>query len=329
MEKYPLDRGQLASGLPYITGELGRLAALGDTVQCHACGAWYRNLGLHAWWTHLLTADEYRTVFGLRRRTGLVGPSLSGSQRDNALRHLQRFGPAAAERLTSQTREQRSLQARGRRRPLESRLDPVNRQSWIDNSRRGGRRLRELWASGDRQRPRPARTALDKARARWLELLKDPAYRAEFGAKVSRARGKRVDVACATCGRPFALARYLARGDQRRFCSRQCLREFQRRRGFERGRELAARYRRTWKRCAHCGAAFDGTARQRYYGRACKLKARRRLAQSCPVCGASFEVGRVELRWFVASGDFGRLPTATVARHGVEDGQRLVPAGDG
>ncbi len=105
-----------------LYGTLGVLAIVGDTVQCHACGGWYRGVGNHVWWTHALTAADYRAIFGLRARTGLVGPSLRDFHEQNARRHLGVYWPAAAERLRAQTPQQRSAQARGRPRPLEARL---------------------------------------------------------------------------------------------------------------------------------------------------------------------------------------------------------------
>jgi predicted transcriptional regulator len=38
-----------------------------DKVQCHLCGRWYRQLGVHLR-RHGLTADEYRREIGLRPR---------------------------------------------------------------------------------------------------------------------------------------------------------------------------------------------------------------------------------------------------------------------
>ena len=55
-----------------------------------------------------------------------------------------------------------------------------------------------------------------------------------------------------------------------------------------------------------------------------------RARQELPFNGQGWEPSsqREGLRWFVSSGVVGRLPTATVTRHGVENGQRLVHAGD-
>lgn len=175
-------------------------------------------------------------------------------------------------------------------------LDPANRQSWTASSRRGGERMRELWASGERQRPQPARTGWQKARARWLALLEDPAYRAEFKRKISAARAGRVEVPCATCGRPLAVARHPATAE-RRFCGTACLREFQRQRGREHGREMAARSRQLTKSCDACGEPFVGTGRQRYCSLRCKVLAKNhRVSYTCPGCSAPF-TGRSRQRY--------------------------------
>lgn len=281
-----------------VYGELGVLVSQGDEVQCHACGHWYRNVGNHAWWTHGLTAAEYRAMFGLRAQTGLVGPWLREFQRQNARRHLRAYWPVAAERLRSQPPEQRSARNRGRKRALEASLDAANRAAWLDNSRRGGQRIRELWLTGARQRPQPRRTGWEKARARWCELVQDPAYRAGLSRRLSETRSGRVEIACATCGQAFRIPPHLARGDHRRFCSTACVRQFQRQRGLERGREMGARsHRPASMLCQECGAAFLGSGRRRYCSRRCKVQARaHRTTDDCPWCGRSFS-GRTQQRY--------------------------------
>jgi hypothetical protein len=50
-----------------IFGRLGSLVIDGDSLQCHACGQWFKLLGAHVWRTHGLLAREYRRVFGYVR----------------------------------------------------------------------------------------------------------------------------------------------------------------------------------------------------------------------------------------------------------------------
>lgn len=59
-----------------IHGELGVLTVEDDLLQCHCCGEFYSALQTHVFWKHDLTADEYRSIFGLNRNTGLWSQSL-------------------------------------------------------------------------------------------------------------------------------------------------------------------------------------------------------------------------------------------------------------
>lgn len=43
-----------------------------DTLKCHECGDWYKNLGLHSRNSHGLTAEQYKQKHGMRRKTSLV-----------------------------------------------------------------------------------------------------------------------------------------------------------------------------------------------------------------------------------------------------------------
>ncbi len=260
-----------------IFGELGALTIFGNKVQCHACGEWYRSVGNHSWWTHHLRADEYRIIFGLRASTGLVGPVLRHSQQQRARPILEAYWAAAAQGLRALTPEDRSARLRGRRRPLEAALDPRNRAAWLNNSRLGGQRIRELWASGARQRPQPPQTGWRKALQRWLELLEDPDYRAEFRRKLVAARDGRTQIACGTCHKLFEVARHLARGDRARFCSTECLRSFQRARGYAAADRLPRTVPGT---CGRCGAEFTGAPGQLYCSPECARTARNELRRA-------------------------------------------------
>lgn len=275
-----------------IYGELGVLTTFGNTVQCHACGEWYRNVGNHSWWTHGLPADAYRIIFGLRASTGLVGPVLRHRLQEQSRPHFKQYWDQAAERLRALTSDERSARVRGRRRPLEAALDPRNRAAWLNNSRRGGQKIRELWASGARQRPQPLETGWRKALQRWQELLQDPDYRAELRRKLAAKRGRRARVACATCGEAFEVPRHLARGDQRRFCSTECLRSHQR----ILGQAAAARLPRSIdSTCRRCGADFTGPPGKRYCSPGCARAARNELRRARAARLAPYK-SRVERR---------------------------------
>lgn len=58
-----------------IYGELGVLNDDGEKVECHCCGEWYASVCVHAWHSHDLTADEYKSIFGLPLSRGAVTPA--------------------------------------------------------------------------------------------------------------------------------------------------------------------------------------------------------------------------------------------------------------
>ncbi len=73
-------------GSDYIYGQRGVLRVLGDKVQCHICGEYYRHVGVHAVQAHTMTAEQYRETFGLSKCHGLIGPDTRKLQAMNAMR---------------------------------------------------------------------------------------------------------------------------------------------------------------------------------------------------------------------------------------------------
>jgi hypothetical protein len=57
-------------------GERGRLTYIGSRIQCHVCGKAFHSLASHVWRAHDISAKEYRRIFGLHRRLGLVTDAL-------------------------------------------------------------------------------------------------------------------------------------------------------------------------------------------------------------------------------------------------------------
>lgn len=55
----------------------GRLEVVddGERLVCHECGQAHRALGTHAWRAHALSADRYRTRYGLPPDTSLLAPA--------------------------------------------------------------------------------------------------------------------------------------------------------------------------------------------------------------------------------------------------------------
>jgi hypothetical protein len=68
-----------------VHGEIGRLRLVGNKIQCHCCGRFYRSLASHVVQTHGFSADEYRAAFGLNKSRALWEPGMSERQRANVL----------------------------------------------------------------------------------------------------------------------------------------------------------------------------------------------------------------------------------------------------
>lgn len=148
-----------------IYGEVGELRDDGAKVQCHACGAYYHQLGFHIRVAHDLTAEEYRSIFGLKASRPLAGPILREKFREIEAR-LQRLAPyvdptgGALGRLTPEQRSAQSLGKKRRREALAS-VNAAIKSKWDDPK----------WAEAQRKRlsesqqgaPRPANAARHEA----------------------------------------------------------------------------------------------------------------------------------------------------------------------
>lgn len=148
-----------------IFGERGVLACddEGERVQCHVCGRWWRNLGIHAAITHKIGADDYRRLFGLRASTGLVSPA----QRQRYARYEDRL---AQVRETGQELIRGLTPAERRALVLGRKVRPEARQDRRDQGRRAAQRSPEararMSAAAKRVMPRRRRGA----RGRFLPL---------------------------------------------------------------------------------------------------------------------------------------------------------------
>jgi hypothetical protein len=138
------------------------ITADGERVVCHECGNEQRAVGIHAWWSHGITAAEYRTRHGLSTGRSLASPvssarmSAHARASPNGLAALRQHGDHARARAAmtheGQTRPERVAIriATGRRarlgRPLSAeeikRLkDAATPAVWVDTAR-------EIIASG-------------------------------------------------------------------------------------------------------------------------------------------------------------------------------------
>jgi hypothetical protein len=126
-----------ATGRGPIYGELGVLSDDGARVECHACGRWFAALDRHATLAHDLLPDEYRAIFGLNQKQGLVGPAYRATLREEAGERLRPYWPEVAARLAE---ARGSWQ--GRRMRLQARRNPQNLERWREAARRSGAKMR-------------------------------------------------------------------------------------------------------------------------------------------------------------------------------------------
>lgn len=87
-------------------GEIGKLNEEGEKVQCHICGKYFRNLGLHVSRGHKIMCDEYRETYGLSRNFALCSEAFSAIQRDNHGERIAALGEKGRSKIAVQTREQ-------------------------------------------------------------------------------------------------------------------------------------------------------------------------------------------------------------------------------
>ena len=230
-----------------IHGELGVLAVDldGSRVQCHACAGWYRSLAAHAWLAHHLSAEEYRAVFGLAARHGLVSPALADRLREHAERYLVPHHREAGEL----GRAVRARQGRTRHQTLrlETRLDPRWQQAMREVGRKIAGRLRDRGIVAALRSLDAA--AFDRLTAKERDLVRlyygldpaDPRPRSQRGLIETTGLGRReVDrllrlgtarllgpgalglvASCAACGREFVRS---AVSPARVTCSPACAR---------------------------------------------------------------------------------------------------------
>jgi hypothetical protein len=216
-----------------VYGELGVLATDGTRLECHACGRWYASLAGHALPAHGLSAAAYRAVFGLKAQTPLAGPRLRARRRELADTRLAPYRARVAEVARAQTSAQRAARMRGRALRLEARLalaaDPEHARRLSAGARRAWEQRRERYpetaGAGRPEAVRPfadARAASRRGLAVRRERLRDPAYRAAVGRRISEGKGGRVEVTCAVCGRAFRVPPSWIVHQQARICGPAC-----------------------------------------------------------------------------------------------------------
>lgn len=178
-----------------LHGEMGRFEKDDERAMCHLCGGWFRNVGVHAYQRHGLTADEYRREFSLMSKTALVSEGYSEECRERQkARTIDGFleaGRAAAEGRTASGRPAPTEKGqRGRARALEEKRSAAYAER-MERLVEGHRRARDegrirYEETPARERAREANLA--KGRERAARLREDPEWREWFGGRVSEAR---------------------------------------------------------------------------------------------------------------------------------------------
>ena len=114
-------------------GRYGVLEETDEGMLCVECGWAGRHLGLHAFRAHGLSADDYRTRHGLRRRRGLVASETRKAIQDNGRAGLvrrplfmERRDPAAATRSRLRQAKPASPQAAAAR---DERMSAIGRSA--------------------------------------------------------------------------------------------------------------------------------------------------------------------------------------------------------
>ena len=147
----------------------------GARVQCHLCGRFYAFLAAHARQAHGLDAEPYRERFGLNREQGLASPAYIRRQRDVNGERLVRLQPAINP-VTGVPPERRPT-SKGTPKRLQARLAT------------GAAQRRHLARHPRPRKERPPKLGNgDAGRARIAELMRDPAWRAEWRAKQAAGR---------------------------------------------------------------------------------------------------------------------------------------------
>lgn len=92
-----------------VIGRLGIMNDDGDRQECHCCGRWFAFLGKHVWATHDVTANEYRSAFGLAHGQPLAGSKKRDEARRVAMRVFPPYFTKNGDRFATISRERRTL----------------------------------------------------------------------------------------------------------------------------------------------------------------------------------------------------------------------------
>jgi hypothetical protein len=253
-----------------IYGRLGVLETDGDRVCCHVCGRWFHLLSNHVHQAHDLWFEEYQALFGLARGHALAGPSLKATRRRIAETQLAPWRERARQHPVVPPEGRRSLP--GKKRRLETMLDPDNQEAWAAARGRVGKTRRERYAAGLWQTRGfvDQRAASEQSQARRRELLKDPAYREQLSRRIIEGKAAREPSVCIVCGTTFQVPRSWLRFGYGKTCSPACHTTWQLQRG--RGRdgrpwqEVAERLRALGPAALECLKPVEAEIVRLFYG---------------------------------------------------------------
>ena len=158
LERYVKD------GLFY--GELGKITYDGDNhrLQCHICGRFYEQLGLHVSEWHLVTLNWYKSQFGIKETFGLATEQLKYDAGQTALKTIEKHG--VNERFTAVSRSMNHT---------------IGQKGW-------------------RLQSRLEKSAVLKLH-HWTK--DNPRVEKEWKAKIDTGRNKKVHSHCASCYKPI------------------------------------------------------------------------------------------------------------------------------
>lgn len=167
----------------------------GERVQCHLCGTFWRNLGLHARHTHHLDPDTYREQFGLNRGQPLASPGLRARQRDlqgDRLRYYREvegvIGVPIQTRPDAQVLRSLPVRQQGRQRFSERTREtiretpPERRAEWV------GKMAATKRGRPNVLTPEQQRTSLAAARQAFARKMTDPEQHAHWRQAISDGR---------------------------------------------------------------------------------------------------------------------------------------------
>ncbi len=106
----------IQTGVVPLYGQIGSVEESGDKVQCHICGKWFRNLGLHINRGHKMECDDYREAFGLARSYALCSSAFSAQQNKIHGARIAALGSKGRAKLKALTSEELAAQAKIKRR---------------------------------------------------------------------------------------------------------------------------------------------------------------------------------------------------------------------